>query len=113
MRSRYAAFALRDPVYLIRTWHTSTRPTRLDLGRERSWERLEVLGRTGGGLFDVEGEVRFVAHYLQEGAAGRQEETSRFVRESGQWRYVGARSLPGAARTGEVRTGEMRTGEVR
>lgn len=89
MRSRYSAFALRDPVYLIGTWHASTRPTHLDLGSGRTWERLQVLGKSGGSLFDTEGEVRFRAHYVEDGVPGAQEENSRFVREAGQWLYVG------------------------
>lgn len=97
MRSRYSAFALHDPVYLIRTWHPSTRPSRLDLGRGRTWERLEVLGKSGGSLFDSEGQVRFRAHYVQDGNPGVQQENSRFVRESGEWLYVGAADIGGAA----------------
>ncbi|MCW2604920.1 MAG: hypothetical protein JWN61_3055 [Pseudonocardiales bacterium] len=89
MRSRYSAFALRDPVYLIRTWHASTRPSRLDLGDGRTWERLQVLGKSGGSLFDTEGEVRFRATYVEDGARGAQEETSRFIREGGEWLYIG------------------------
>jgi SEC-C motif-containing protein len=89
MRSRYSAFALRDAVYLTRTWHTLTRPSRLDLGTGRTWTRLEVLATSGGSLFDLEGQVRFRAHYLEHGASGVQEENSRFVRESGHWMYVG------------------------
>lgn len=46
MRARCSAFAVGDPAYLLRSWHSSTRPTRLDLDDRQHWQRLEVLGTT-------------------------------------------------------------------
>jgi SEC-C motif-containing protein len=90
MRSRFTAFAVEDAAYLLRTWHPSTRPRRLDLDDGPTWTRLEVLTTTGGALFDAEGTVRFAAHYLDGDRAGIMREHSRFVREDGEWLYVGA-----------------------
>lgn len=90
MRSRYAAFAVGDAGYLLRTWHPSTRPATLDLDPGLVWRRLEVVGRTAGGLLDDTGTVEFVAHYAEHGARGSMREHSRFVREHGQWLYVDA-----------------------
>lgn len=84
MRSRYSAFAVGDAAYLLRTWHASTRPRRLRLDPAERWLRLEVVSRTGGGLFDTEGTVAFRAHAV----SGVVQETSRFVRDDG-WQYVG------------------------
>ena len=84
MRSRYSAFAVGDAAYLLRTWHPSTRPRRLRLDDGEQWLRLEVLGRSTGGLLDTEGTVEFRAH----ARSGVQHEISRFVRD-GQWLYVG------------------------
>ncbi|HWD05582.1 MAG TPA: YchJ family protein [Amycolatopsis sp.] len=89
MRSRYSAFALRKPAYLLATWHASTRPKRLRLD-DREWTGLDILGRTGGGLLQNEGTVEFRAHYRGGGRTGSQHENSRFVREAGQWFYVDA-----------------------
>ncbi len=86
MRSRYSAFAVGDEAYLLRTWHPSTRPRRLELGAAR-WLRLEVLSSSGG-LLDAEGRVYFRAHATD----GVLEERSRFVRVRGLWTYV--RSAP-------------------
>ena len=86
MRSRYAAFVLGDVGHLLATWHAATRPRRLRLDPARRWTGLQVLGRTGGGLLDATGTVRFRASY--EG--GAQEEDSLFERESGAWVYVRA-----------------------
>jgi len=91
MRSRYAAFAVGDPAHLLATWHSTTRPRRLRLDRGRRWTGLQVLGRTGGGLLDATGTVRFRAQYADGGhEGGAQEEDSLFVREDGAWRYLRA-----------------------
>ncbi|GGX97570.1 hypothetical protein GCM10010324_49710 [Streptomyces hiroshimensis] len=89
MRSRYSAFAVRDAAYLLRSWHSSTRPDSLDFDPAVQWTRLEILGTTDGTAFHQEGTVEFRAHYTAGGHAGFQHENSRFVREDGQWVYVG------------------------
>ena len=99
MRSRFAAFAVGDEAYLLRTWHPSTRPARVGLDRGQRWTRLEILETTGGSPFHTEGTVRFRAHYLEEGRAGVQEENSTFARDDeGHWVYLdgvqGAGSAP-------------------
>ncbi|MFI7102404.1 YchJ family protein [Streptomyces sp. NPDC050161] len=90
MRSRYAAFAVGDPAYLLRTWHPSTRPAGLELDHGRRWTGLEILGTTGGSAFHTEGTVEFRAHSTLRGHADTQYENSRFVREDGAWVYLDA-----------------------
>ncbi len=89
MRSRFSAFAADDAAYLLRTWHPSSRPTRLDLDKQVRWVRLEVLETTGGSVIHTEGTVRFRAHYVDRGRPGEAGEHSRFVRVDGRWVYVG------------------------
>ena len=89
MRSRYTAYVRRDGDYLRRTWHTSTRPRRLTFEDGLRWAGLDVLDRSGGSLFDVEGTVTFDAHFILGGRRDIMHEVSRFVREDGEWRYVG------------------------
>lgn len=89
MRSRYTAFAVRDSEYLLRTWHRSTRPASLELDPRQHWIGLTIVGRTGGGLLESRGTVEFEASYRIDGALRRHHEHSRFVREKGQWLYVG------------------------
>jgi SEC-C motif-containing protein len=89
MRSRYSAFAVGDAGYLLRTWHPTARPRTLTLDPGISWTRLAVLDTLGGGLFDATGTVRFRAIYRQDGRRGVLTENSRFVREDGQWSYLG------------------------
>lgn len=88
MRSRYSAFATGDVAYLLRTWHVSTRPRRLDLDADTTWTRLEIVAVSEGSLFHREGTVTFAAHHVRGGRVGVQRETSRFVREAEQWFYV-------------------------
>lgn len=94
MRSRYAAFAVGDAGYLLRTWDRRTRPRRLVLDDDVRWTRLVIVDTAGGGLLDTEGVVEFVAQYEATGAdggraRGRQHERSRFARDgSGAWMYV-------------------------
>jgi SEC-C motif-containing protein len=90
MRSRYSAFAMNDAAYLLRTWHSSTRPARLDLDRRIRWTGLEIVGTTGGTAFNPDGTVEFIAHYTESGHAESLRENSSFVREDGNWAYVSA-----------------------
>lgn len=95
MRSRFEAFARGDGDWLLSTWHPSTRPTRLDLGDNPHWRRLQIVDVVRGGPDDDTGVVEFRATYLSDGAHGVLHECSRFVRESGRWYYVDGEQLPG------------------
>ena len=89
MRSRYAAFALDDDGYVLRSWHPSTRPARIEPDPHLRWGGLDIIETSGGGLFDAEGVVEFRAHYRDGGKPGDMVERSRFVRLDGQWVYWG------------------------
>ena len=88
MRSRYSAFAVGDAAHLLATWHSSTRPRRLELDPAVRWTGLEVLATTGGTLLAAEGTVEFRAFHVVGGVPGAQHENSRFVREDGRWSYL-------------------------
>lgn len=90
MRSRYSAFAVNDAAYLLKSWHSSTRPARLDLDPRLRWTGLEILQTTGGTPFHTDGTVEFIAHYRESGQPGSLRENSFFVREDGNWVYVRA-----------------------
>ncbi|MGB2571708.1 YchJ family protein [Micromonospora citrea] len=90
MRSRYSGFAVGDAAYLLRSWHSSTRPARLRLDPGQQWTRLEIVDTERGSLFDSEGTVTFRAHYREAGRPGTLDERSRFVREDGRWVYLDA-----------------------
>jgi SEC-C motif-containing protein len=88
MRSRYSAFATDNPDHLLDSWHPRTRPKRLRLDPDQRWERLEILGTTGGGLLHTEGTVEFRAHYQHTTHSGVLHELSRFTKLDGRWVYV-------------------------
>ncbi len=85
MRSRYAAFALKDPAYLKATWHASTRPARLDLDPTQEWLALKIKGTQTNG---DEATVSFEARSKIGGRVHVLAETSRFLAEGGRWFYV-------------------------
>ncbi len=96
MRSRYAAFAVGDDAYLVRTWHPRTRPPHLDLDPATRWTGLTVLRSERGAVDDEDGLVEFVARWTEPAApstsAGRRRgqlhEVSRFARRAGRWFYL-------------------------
>jgi SEC-C motif-containing protein len=91
MRSRFSAFAVGDAAYLLRSWHSTTRPAQLSLDRATRWTRLEILGASDGGPFHAEGTVEFRAYYRQgSGPEEYLQEHSTFTREDGAWVYVAA-----------------------
>ena len=87
MRSRYSAFVLDLRDYLLASWHPSTRPEQLDEPPPGlKWLGLDVQAHLAQGDTAT---VRFVARSkVGGGAAHRLVETSRFLREQGQWLYV-------------------------
>lgn len=88
MRSRYAAYAVGDAAYLLRTWHPRTRPERIDLDGRTRWVGLDVRQVAGGAADDETGTVCFVAAYQRDGRPGELAETSEFVRRAGRWVYL-------------------------
>jgi SEC-C motif-containing protein len=84
MRSRYAAYVVRDDGYLLRTWHPRTRPEAIGFDSSPEWTGLTVLGTADGRYTDNVGEVEFEAAY----AGGVLHERSRFQRRAGHWVYV-------------------------
>jgi SEC-C motif domain protein len=86
MRSRYAAFVLRNEPYLLQSWHPSTRPSSIAFDPEQKWLGLKIVDATE----EVDAaEVEFIARFRIGGAsAARLHERSRFVREGGRWLYV-------------------------
>jgi SEC-C motif domain protein len=87
MRSRYTAFVLERPDYLMATWHASQRPAHIEFEAGVKWLGLEV--RRHRVLDATHAEVEFVARQKSPGlAAVRLHERSRFVLEAGRWFYV-------------------------
>ncbi|MET8145549.1 YchJ family metal-binding protein [Sphaerisporangium sp. NPDC005288] len=90
MRSRYAAFAVEDEAYLLRTWHPTTRPPRVEFERGMRWTGLEIEDVSGGSPVHTDGTVTFRAGYTYRGRPGELREKSRFARHQGAWTYLDA-----------------------
>lgn len=101
MRSRYVAYVNRDMAYILRSWHSSTRPAELDAGSNLSWTGLHVLDASDFAAVDntrmqekdsdgvqAQAQVEFVASFVNHGEPGCMRERSRFLIEQGEWRYV-------------------------
>lgn len=88
MRSRFSAFAVGDPAYLLHSWHPSTRPRELQLDPRTRWTRLDIVATAQGGPFDSDGTVTFEAFYRDDTGSGSIRERSRFVREDRRWFYL-------------------------
>jgi SEC-C motif-containing protein len=83
MRSRYAAYAVRDGDYVWRTWHPRTRPLTVTPDPDVRWVGLVVHDAD-------EDEVEFTASFERLGAPGTLHERSSFARRAGRWFYLGA-----------------------
>ena len=89
MRSRYSAFAIGLPQYLLDTWHPAHRPRSVHLDEAMRWTALHIVGTSGGSLLQNRGTVEFRAHYRVGRRDGELHENSEFVRVDGRWVYVG------------------------
>ncbi len=88
MRSRFDAFRAGDASWLLRSWHPSTRPARVDLAGNPAWRGLQIVDVVAGGPDDTTGIVEFRASWTRGDEHGIQHERSRFVHEGGRWYYV-------------------------
>lgn len=88
MRSRFSAFALHLPDYLLASWHPETRPGELVLDEAVVWRNLEIIRTEDGGPFDTTGIVEFEARYRVSGRSETQHEVSGFQRIGGRWYYL-------------------------
>lgn len=87
MRSRYAAYALNLPDYIIETTHPSQRKP-LAQWREGIVQFSTHCQFTGLDILEVgEGSVTFTAHLMCAGADASFREKSHFEQVEGRWYY--------------------------
>lgn len=88
MRSRYTAYVVKDVDYLLKTWHSSTRPASIDFRAVPQWTSLHIVSKEAGNESDSNGTVEFKATSLSQSKIILLHEKSRFVKERDQWLYV-------------------------
>ena len=88
MRSRYTAYVLKDVNYLLRTWHSSTRPAAIVSAAIPEWCDLHVVRTEAGDESDNNGVVEFKAKAVGQKKIRTLHEVSRFEKENDQWLYV-------------------------
>lgn len=89
MRSRYAAYAVGDGAYLLRSWAAATRPRHVAIDTQTTWTGLTIVESSAGAMLDTEGTVTFEARHRTDGRDGILRERSRFIRDNGRWAYLG------------------------
>lgn len=86
MRSRYTAYTRRDSHYIRNTWYPGSRPDNaMEIDPAIKWIRLEIIRSQTS---QNDGLVEFIAYCKVNGRARKMHETSRFLRENGQWYYL-------------------------
>lgn len=88
MRSRYSAYVLGLELFLLATWHSSTRPVSLNLSEDvaTKWLGLRILQVKNTSATTA--TVAFIARYKIGGQkAERLQETSQFL-FTDRWYYV-------------------------
>ncbi len=92
MRSRYAAYFLKDIAYILATHDPATlQDNYKDIEvwvNSIQWTGLEILTSEKGGVSDTIGTVHFKAFYSQEGKVECLQENSSFRKIEDQWMYV-------------------------
>lgn len=87
MRSRYSAFVLDIPQYLLETWHSTTRPETIENDPAIKWFSLRLLSSEERNVFG-EQYVTFEARFRENGKAYKFKERSRFIEEAGRLVYI-------------------------
>ena len=95
MRSRYVAYARQAIDYLEATAggearRTFQRKQVTDWARSARFIGLDIMACEAGGADDSAGLVEFTATFEDLGRVQTLHERSRFAREHGAWRYIGA-----------------------
>ena len=88
MRSRYTAFVLSLEDYLLKTWHSTTRPTALNLAEDSPTKWLGLQIKHTENTSENTAIVEFIARYKIAGKATRLHEISQFERIDGRWYYL-------------------------
>jgi len=88
MRSRYTANVVKDVEYLLKTWHSSTKPKYMLSATIPELYGLQIVRTKEGSEADDRGVVEFKAKSILQNKIWNLHEISHFVKEKDQWLYV-------------------------
>ncbi|MET1255706.1 YchJ family protein [Aliikangiella maris] len=97
MRSRYTAYYLKQVDYLINTHWPIDQTQRTSLQssiQQTHWAGLKILQSNRGGSSDQQGEVEFVAFYIENNQILQIHEKSNFEKYDDCWFYINGKHLP-------------------
>ncbi|WP_269620833.1 YchJ family protein [Zhongshania sp. BJYM1] len=99
MRSRFSAFCIKDPDYLLETLHKDPRAKESRKALLRSfgntqWRSLKIIRSHQGAGGQRRGAVEFAAFFVEGEKGGQLHERSRFEFEDGRWFYTDGDILP-------------------
>jgi len=93
MRARYSAYAKVQMDFIFESTHPDHRKGYDHKGTEEwaessEWQGLEILESLKGGREDSEGQVEFIARFLEKGIQREHQECAQFKRENGNWFFT-------------------------
>lgn len=92
MRARYAAYALGEIDFLVRTAVDADREGIAAWQKRATFVGLRVEQVEAGTERDEAGFVTFAARFLEDGRCAELRERSRFAKVAGRWRYESGES---------------------
>lgn len=110
MRSRYSAFVVEEPEYILATHDPETRSD-VDLEEVRAWsensfwEGLNIVATEAGQESDTTGKVEFVAHYTAGEKEQHHHEVSTFTKKDDRWFFTDGALVNNTVRRDEPKVG--------
>lgn len=99
MRSRYSAFVKKEIEHLLASLHPDYRSD-YDEQSTRAWaegaewQGIRIVNTTAGGPEDSEGQVEFVAAFVEKGNKQEHHELSTFKKKNGNWYFTSGKTMP-------------------
>ncbi|HMK55273.1 MAG TPA: YchJ family protein [Dissulfurispiraceae bacterium] len=99
MRARYSAYVAKELDFILTSLHPDSRADYDEKGTRAwaeaaTWHKLEILGASGGGVDDSEGNVEFKVCYSEDGVEKEHHELSEFKKDGGTWYFVSGKMAP-------------------
>ena len=99
MRARYSAFVKKELEFIFISLHPGYRSdydeqsTRA-WAESAEWQGIKIVKTIAGGPEDGEGQVEFVASYVEKGNKQEHHELSAFKKEKGVWYFTSGKTMP-------------------